>query len=464
VTSLRIDFDRGTLRLDGAAVPAFLDGAGVLYDGRSGFHRAPAHRYRQVVERAHARTVSCDDVVAREQLALPCAVAVPDLRPYQARAVDSFDDFGRQGIVVMPTGSGKTRVACAAMSRASCSTLVLVPTRALLEQWAAVLRTFYQGPIGIVGDGNVRLEAITVMTFESAYRRLDVWGHRFGMIVVDEVHHFGSGARSEALEMCTAPIRLGLTATAPHRGSEGEARLRDLVGPVVCEVAIGDLIGRHLADLEVVRIHVTLTEDERATYQRSLAPFDKLRRELRRTDGLMSFATCVQAIARMPGGRAIVAGMNRAIDVANFPTAKRRMVFRLLQEHRADRTLVFTAIGEHAYAVGADALVPVITAETGRVERASILDGFRDGRLRAICSPRVLNEGIDVPEANVAIIVAGLLGQREHVQRIGRILRPRAGKRATAYELVTLDTIDEALTRARRRPLAPPGPAVAHLP
>jgi superfamily II DNA or RNA helicase len=283
------------------------------------------------------------------------------------------------------------------------------------------------------------------------------------LIVIDEVHHFGSGVRSEALELCTAPVRLGLTATAPHPASPGEARLRDLVGPVVCEVAIGDLIGNHLADLEIVRIHVALTEAERAAYQRNLAPFDRIRRQLRSTDRSLTFTECLQTIARMPGGRAIVAGMNRATEIASFPLAKRRMVYRLLQEHRADRTLVFTAIGEHAYAVASDALVPVITAETNRHERASILDRFRDGKIRAICSPRVLNEGIDVPDANVAIIVAGSLGQREHVQRIGRILRPRAGKRATAYELVTLDTIDEALTRARRRRLAPQGPAVTHV-
>ena len=146
--------------------------------------------------------------------------------------------------------------------------------------------------------------------------------------------------------------------------------------------------------------------------------------------------------------------MLRAAAIAAFPRAKRAAVHALLARHRPDRTLLFTATAADAYTIGAEALVPVITADVARGERESILAAFREHRVRAICSARVLNEGVDVPDANVAIIVAGALGAREHVQRIGRILRPREGKRAVAYELVTMDTLDEARTRARRRGFA----------
>jgi superfamily II DNA or RNA helicase len=67
----------------------------------------------------------------------------------------------------------------------------------------------------------------------------------------------------------------------------------------------------------------------------------------------------------------------------------------------------------------------------------------------------VLNEGIDVPDADVAIVMGGALGEREHVQRVGRLLRPRKGKRAVVYELVTRDTIEVRLARRRRAGLAP---------
>ncbi|HKQ69025.1 MAG TPA: helicase-related protein, partial [Polyangiaceae bacterium] len=113
-----------------------------------------------------------------------------------------------------------------------------------------------------------------------------------------------------------------------------------------------------------------------------------------------------------------------------------------------------TAFAADAYAVGTDALIPVITAEVSRSEREEILAGFRDGRCRAIVSARVLNEGIDVPDASVAILVAGSLGVREHIQRIGRVLRPHRGKEALAYELVTMGTVDDRRSRARSKALA----------
>src|SRR5690606_9402702 len=135
----------------------------------------------------------------------------------------------------------------------------------------------------------------------------------------------------------------------------------------------------------------------------------------------------------MPGGADVLATMRRAAALAAFPEAKRRAVHALLARHRGDRTLLFTAAAEHAYAIAEAELIPVITAEVARRERDAILAAFRERRVRAVCSARVLNEGVDVPDANVAIIVGGALGAREHVQRVGRILRPGVNKRAVAY-------------------------------
>jgi superfamily II DNA or RNA helicase len=340
------------------------------------------------------------------------------------------------------------------MARVGVSTVVLVPTRVLLEQWSGILREHFDEPIGIVGDGQHRVARVTVMTFESAYRCLDRFGDAFGMMIVDEAHHFAGGARAEALEMCAAPIRLGLTATPPVSGTLGAALLRDRIGPVVFELQIADLVGRDLAPLEMVRIHVSLSSEERRRYDADLERFVACRGEVLRLNPDADWLTSVRAIARMPDGSAALAGMHQASRLAAFPAAKRRVVRELCARHAEDRTLIFTAVADDAYAIGEQELVPVITADVSRAERDAILASFRDRSVRAICSARVLNEGIDVPEANVAIIVAGALGAREHIQRIGRVLRPREGKRALAYELVTLDTLDEARTRARRRRLA----------
>lgn len=457
--TLAITFDHGTLRLEGPLHE--LGDPRVRYDARASHHRAPAHRYAEILAAASAREWSIDDRVAPEMM--PCREPRngPPLRVYQEQALTAFETFGARGLVALPTGAGKTHVACAALARSGSSAAILVPTRVLLDQWVSVLGEHF-GEIGRIGDGAHRVEPITVMTFESAYRHLEHLGHRFGMVIVDEAHHFGGGARSEALEMCVAPRRLGLTATPPQEGSEARDRLDDLVGPVVFHVAVADLVGKHLADLEIVRIHIGLSREERRSYELDIAPYESLRSQLRRDSPRADWNAIFQAISRLPDGPEILSRMQRASALAAFPRQKRRVVSELVARHREDRTLVFTATANDAYTVGRDALVPVITAETSREERTAILDAFREGTVRCIVSARVLNEGVDVPEANVAIIAAGAQGAREYVQRVGRVLRPRENKLATVYELVTVDTVDEARTRAKRRRLAAPEPSVDH--
>src|SRR5690606_39101851 len=134
-----------------------------------------------------------------------------------------------RGIVVLPTGAGKTRLALAAAALKDARTLCLVPTRVLLGQWIAQIREVYDGDIGVFGDGERVLHEVTVATFASAWRRMGEIGQRFDMLVVDEAHHFGDAAQDEILEMSTAPWRLGLTAT-PAYDPDVLERVRELIG------------------------------------------------------------------------------------------------------------------------------------------------------------------------------------------------------------------------------------------
>jgi superfamily II DNA or RNA helicase len=104
--------------------------------------------------------------------------------------------------------------------------------------------------------------------------------------------------------------------------------------------------------------------------------------------------------------------------------------------------LVFTADTETAYAISRKHLMMPLTSEIGRKEREETLSRYKTGELKAIVSCRVLNEGFDVPDAEIGIILGGALGQREHIQRIGRLLRPLEGKKAIIYELVCRGTIE----------------------
>ena len=345
---LALTFNRGTLRLEGAGAEQM---PAVVWDERVRGWRAPAYRYAAVVERAKALGVDLRDAVAPHVGARSGPWTLPDLRPYQRDALVSWRAFHHRGVVVLPTGSGKTIVAAAALASTGLASLVLCPTRALLEQWERQLRRFFGGAIGVVGDGARRIEGVTVMTFESAYRQLDALGDRFGALVVDEAHHFAGGLRAEALEMCVAPVRLGLTATAPEAGSPGERCLDELIGPVVCEVSVGELAGVHLAHLELVRLAVRLEPDEAEAYTRDHRPFAELRGAFARANPEADWPSLIRAIARTAAGREAIAAYRRAVALASFPRAKRALLAALVDRHWEEKSLIFTASTDDAYAI-----------------------------------------------------------------------------------------------------------------
>lgn len=428
---------------------------GVLWDSRVGALRAPAMHHSAIrAELARRGVRFTDGAGAPADLSARWAELL--LRPYQEDAVWAWHRAGQRGLVVLPTGSGKTRLALAAMARAGVPALALVPTRVLLEQWVREVAATYGGPVGCLGDGERRLEAITIATFESAWRQMEQMGSRFGLLVVDEVHHFGDGRRDEALELCTAPSRLGLTATPPS--DAGSERLSSLVGPVVFELSVGDLSGRFLAPFELVALRLDLDARERREWELAVAAYRPALRAFQRECPGADWVHFVRASQRTERGREALAAFRRSRAILAFPSAKREAVAALLRRHASSRVLVFTPDNATAYAAARAHLVMPITCDISRVERAAALDRFRRGELRALVSARVLNEGIDVPDADVAIVVGGTLGEREHVQRIGRLLRPRQGKTAVVYELVMRGTTEVSQARRRRAGLAPRQP------
>ena len=125
-------------------------------------------------------------------------------------------------------------------------------------------------------------------------------------------------------------------------------------------------------------------------------------------------------------------------------------VWDLLRRHAGERIIIFTADNAAAYELGRRYLLPVLTHHTKSAERKQMLENFRTGDCPVLVSSKVLNEGVDVPEANIGIIVSGGSSVREHVQRLGRILRARPGKKAVLYELVNSATSELGVLNRRR--------------
>ncbi|MGH7374444.1 MAG: DEAD/DEAH box helicase family protein [Candidatus Rokuibacteriota bacterium] len=446
---MKLTFDRGTILLTDPPKDLNLaEAPGVLWDPRVRAYRAPASRYPALRRWLFEGGARFEDII-RPPRSTEDAWSHVDLRPYQEAALSAWELAHRRGVVALPTGSGKTRLALATMQRTGLSALCLVPTRVLLDQWCREISGVYRSTIGCYGDGVRQLAPLTVATFESAYRHMDQLGDRFDLLIVDEVHHFGGGLRDEALEMAIAAARLGLTATPP-RAAGTVTRLVELVGPTVFELAVADLAGGFLASFDVITLYLDLSPEEHSAYASLSAVFNVAYREFRQAAPDASWADFTRHCARTPAGRRALAAWRQMRRLLAFTRAKRRALRSLLQRHRYSRLLIFTADNETAYTIAREHLVMPLTCDIGRQERDEVLDRFRRGDLRALVSARVLNEGLDVPDADVAVVVGGALGEREHVQRVGRLLRPGEGKRAVVYDLVTRNTIEVGQARRRR--------------
>ena len=134
-----------------------------------------------------------------------------------------------------------------------------------------------------------------------------------------------------------------------------------------------------------------------------------------------------------------------------FGAEKKMEALESLQKlHHRDRMIVFTLSNDLVYAISRQYLIPAITHKTDTIERKAILDRFRQGHYRIIVTSKVLNEGVDVPEANVAVILGGTASPTEHLQRLGRILRKKSGKKVLLYEIVTGGTQETNISYRRR--------------
>ena len=423
-----------------------LQSHGAKHDDELVAWRLPAEKLSELRGRLSAGHVRFSDEIA--PVALAPNWSLPELRWYQRDAVSAWRDAGDRGVIVLPTGAGKTLVALAAIAELGVATLILVPTRILLDQWVRVLEAAWPHAIGRLGDGDYRVAPITVATYASAVTWAPRVGDRFGLVIVDEAHHVGAWCPSEILEMLVAPSRLGLTATPSP-----SAALPRHIGPLVYELTIEDLRGEALADYDVETVEIQLERDERARYSLLRGEFAAFYAQTARTVPGMQWREFLRIARRSERGRDSLAAWRASRALLAYPAGKRRAVREIVARHPTERTLIFTADNQTAYAIARELLVMPITCDIGRAERTKMIDRFRSGETTVLVSAQVLDEGFDLPEAEVAIVVGGTGSTRRHVQRIGRLLRPRPGKRARIYELVVQRSAEVSQVTRRRRGL-----------
>jgi superfamily II DNA or RNA helicase len=440
----RLEYEKGTLVIKGDVhIPH------ARFDSRSGCYRALAYKYRDVVDYLEKSRIDYEDYVL-DPVPTPYFEAEIELREYQEMAVDMWMK-DKRGCIILPTGSGKTYVALAVINELSVPTLVVVPTLDLIDQWIEKLSIFGEEWVGEFSGRKKELKPITIATYDSAYINAERLGNRFLLLVFDEVHHLPSESYMLIAEMAAAPYRLGLTATY-ERADGRHSLLSELVGGKIFELKPDDLVGVHLADYTVRRIYVPLTDEEKRAYEAKA----KIFREYVKRKGIVlrtveDFNRVIMATGYDAKAYEALRAWDEARKIAFNSKNKIKKLKDVLRRHREDKIIIFTRYNELVYKISKVFLIPAITYKTSKEERQAILDGFRRGRFRAIVSSQVLDEGIDVPDANVGVIMSGSGSVREYIQRLGRILRPARGKdRALLYELISRET-GEVQTAKRRR-------------
>jgi superfamily II DNA or RNA helicase len=223
------------------------------------------------------------------------------------------------------------------------------------------------------------------------------------------------------------------------------------LGPPCFALPISSLAGSWLAPFDVKVVPLRLASDEQIEYDRHRAKFLLHLRPFFESFPAAEWTDFVRAAARSPAGREALAALRRSKEILALPHAKQIALDALLDRHRDDAKLVFAADNGSAYQISRRFLIPAITCDIGRRERELILARFREGRYQAIVSAKVLNEGLDVPAASVAVVVGGSTSPLEHAQRVGRVLRPAPGKKAIVYELVMAGTAEWRSSERRSR-------------
>ncbi len=449
--AIRMTFDGGSIVFDGLDEANTLGVPGVLYDHRTRQLRAQGIWYRTIIMALRDKKIPYVDA-ARDYPLTEWTIQIQKKAfPHQTEGLDAWVKAGKQGVIVLPTGTGKTHLANLAIHAAGRPTLVVTPTIDLMNQWYDEMTACFGVEVGLVGGGYHEVKPLTVTTYDSAYQNVDRLGNKFGLVIFDECHHLPGETYALSARGSIAPFRLGLTAT-PERADNAHEHLDVLIGPIVYRREITQLRGQFLADYRVETVYADLTPEERFRYDSCRLQY----REFLQSTGIDmrrpgAWGQFLFAAHRSAEGRQAYLAYRAQRELALAAPAKLKVLARLLERHNGDRIIIFTNDNATVYTIARQFLVPVITHQTKTKERREVLLRFNSGAFPIVATSKVLNEGVNVPEANVAIILSGSGSVREHVQRLGRILRKSGDKEATLYEVITRGTVEEFTSNRRRQ-------------
>ena len=397
------------------------------------------------------------------------------LRDWQVDAFAAWVGAGCRGVVEAVTGAGKTRLAMAAvrvcLSRGG-RAVVIVPTLDLQEQWVGEARTHVPGArVGRLGGGHdddLHDHDVVIATPHSAAQvPLDPPRGGPSLLVADEAHRYGAPTWGAALREVFA-MRLALTATY-ERNDDG---LVEVLGPY-----FGGVVHQYgyveaardgvIAPFRIALVGTPLEPVERTAWDEADRAAKQSRRRLVRDHHLPRhpLETVRAAVALVGAGErgerrrddpAVAAARDYLVrlrarrDVAAQAAGKLTVLRDLAPSLQGRRTLVFcdtidqAESAARAVVVGGGPLAETLHGDLTTERRRIRMAQFRNGNLPVLVAPRVLDEGVDVPDADIAVVLAAFRSRRQMVQRLGRVLRVKGDGRSASLVIVhAVDTLED---------------------
>lgn len=362
-----------------------------------------------------------------------------ELREYQKEALDVWLEKG-SGVIALPTGAGKTVIGIGAIAYVKKSALVVTFTKVQMMQWRDSILRFTdveKSMVGLYYSGEKNVKPITVTTYHTAYRHMGELADKFEVLVIDEAHHLPADKFKVIALSSFASKRLALSAT-PVREDGKHEELFKLMGGLIYFKTPQELIQKgFLAPFEIIQVKVELTPQEKLEYNKLLNKFRSLAKG-RKVSQLLELVKkgeedAVEAIKVY----------NELKKLTNLAKKKVEKVKEIVEKEKGNKILIFTQYVEQAEEIANLLKAFLITGKMSKSERERVLSVFKGIKSGVLVLTTVGDEGLDIPDANVGIIVTGTGSRRQFIQRLGRLLRPSNGKKARLYELVTKGTAEE---------------------
>ena len=359
-----------------------------------------------------------------------------ELRDYQKEAIEKWRQREQRGILVLPTGTGKTYIALAVIKEEigqNGKVAVIVPTIVLAQQWQSKIYQYVGIKPSLYYTHEKGIGKITIFVVNSAYLNRHLLQY-FSLVVVDEIHHLSAPTWKQIVEVIKDKKVMGLTATPENA-----------ILPIVYYMGIG--LAREkkaVVNVEIRPVFAELTYGERIQYEQ----IDQALRDIaRKLDSAKAYGdkTAIETLDRK-----LKIMANKRKQLMSEVKDKAIKVLEIARVHPNEKILVFTESikgAERIAQVLNDNGIKTMTihSQKGKATRNAILQEWGKS-FRILIAVRSLDEGVDIPDVSIGIIVATGKTIRQLTQRLGRILRPAPNKeKAIMYVVLARNTYETSI-------------------